>query len=342
LAPLAEALEVEISCFDVGEVAWTASADVPWLTATTRRGRLSGNFYEPDELILDADMSALDPADTPFRGTVTLSAPTLGAVATVDIALEIPDLTARWVKPPPPSLRAGEEFTVSLEIAGNMAAVDGQLDSCASGYLPNKLCLARTRFAITDDGAFAGPPGTFTLSGHRIGTIIDWSPENFFFAKFFATNRAGARTGPFYAPLICVAIPDPERSSLGLQPSRLELFGFAGQNPLVGEFGSTHRAYTRPTGPPSRTRRGCPSRARGEAGASLRCAWASRPPRQSSSLVCGFYVGTPAGTGSTAAKNSHIRRRWFLHVSAVFGCCRGPWLRSQSRGRGFNSPRLHS
>jgi hypothetical protein len=66
------------------------------------------------------------------------------------------------------------------------------------------------------------------------------------------------------------------------------------------------------------------------------------PPGQSSRLVCGFYVGTPARTTSTAAKNFQVRRRLFLHVSALFGCCRGPELRSQSRDRGFDSPRLHS
>ncbi len=233
LAPLPEALEVEISCFDVGEVAWAASADVPWLTATARQGRLSGNFYEPDEVILDADVSALDPVDSPFHGTVSLSVPTLSATATVDVTLAIPDLTVRWIEPPPASLRAYEEFTVSLEIVGDAAAVDGQLHSCARGYFPNELCLARTRFAMTDNGAFAGPPGTFEFTGHRIEGP-DWSPENFFFAELFVTDRAGRRTGPYYSPLVPVAIPTPDRSSLGLFPSVVEIFGFAGQHPLVG------------------------------------------------------------------------------------------------------------
>ena len=72
----------------------------------------------------------------------------------------------------------------------------------------------------------------------------------------------------------------------------------------------------------------------GRSDTSLRLMWVV-------AILCGLYVGMGAESDETTGESGHGKRRLNLQVAALLGCCRDPWQRWHSRGRGFDSLRLH-
>jgi hypothetical protein len=152
----------------------------------------------------------------------------------VDVTLEIANITAAWIQPPPPALVLGEDFTVAVEIVGAVAQIDGVFMGCEREWSPNDFCSFPTRLEGEVAPSFAGPPGVFSYEGHRSQGIDILHIESNFFALFHVTDLDGRRTGPYYSPFVPIAMPEADRPWLQTSPRAVEIHGFAGQYPLVG------------------------------------------------------------------------------------------------------------
>jgi len=226
--PLPQVIQVSTSCIPEGNGALTVSTDAEWLTATY----VPGWDAASDAVRIAVDTIGLGTAGSPFSGTVTITSPFATAPATIDVTLHMAGLQAEWVTPPPATIEVGDDFTMALSItalsgASSVDSVEGTVQNCSVSYPPNLACLPEAALGL---GAFDGPPGLFTFSGHR-SISTDFSDTANIVVEFTAT-ASGTVLGPFFAPIVPIAIPEPDDPWFGHSPQAISLLGIAGQTPL--------------------------------------------------------------------------------------------------------------
>jgi len=75
LTPPPQALSLQSVCGE--SVAFSAAADVPWLSLSPPTGTVGGSFTGgPQQVTVTVDVTGLSAAQSPLRGTVTVTAPT--------------------------------------------------------------------------------------------------------------------------------------------------------------------------------------------------------------------------------------------------------------------------
>jgi hypothetical protein len=172
---------------------FTAVADVPWLTVTDTP-------YPLDDAVLVAvDTASLDPAASPYQTTLHVMAEGVSSTPVdLPVVVNVVDLTARWVTPPPPTVAAGSDVPLALEVTGDVAHVEGSLQVCEEWGSDG--CLLYTLELDAADGRFSGPPGTFSFVAHR---PYDCLPDTEVEIRPYVmvTDQAGNTLGPFALPL---------------------------------------------------------------------------------------------------------------------------------------------
>lgn len=217
---------ISVSCLPRGTADLAIGADVPWLSAVFHQG---DEFGLSDRLRIAVDVAGLDPAQSPYRGTLQITSPVVAEPATVDVVLNLADIDVDVLTPAPTTIEVGQDFPLAFSVTGDVDAVSGTVRNCWIGSEEplDALCISPATLGL---GAFAGPPGVFTFAGHRYD-YFDWSDTNELMLELYAT-KGDVVLGPFYPHLGSVDLPESSQSWLSVSPQRIDLLALAGQSPV--------------------------------------------------------------------------------------------------------------
>jgi hypothetical protein len=226
--PQAKTLTIGTLCGE--SVGWQLTENAPWLHVDPASGVTNSFLEDP---AVSVDVADLDPGDSPFSATLTVSSPQAATPVHVPVTLNIiSGVDAQWTVPAPESVASGASFPLSLEVSATGATrVGGHILSCPSDVPPDECAESfGTFFAITPEGGFSGPPGRFDFLAR--GIDCQGPRDYYLLARYFVEKGIFDIFGPFLSPLTTTEVLAPTAPILRVEPTEFHFNALGGQGAI--------------------------------------------------------------------------------------------------------------